>query len=377
MAAFSNQALSDLIGLIYDCVIDPSRWQDTLTRIAHALHSEKVILCLNDLQQDRALIEKSVGWEPFWLKERARHLPLIHGALRPWLLQQTSLDQPFVATREISASELEASTYVQACLRPQGIADVAHFFLISTPIRFSELVLFWQDWHGPMTEREMELGRLLLPHLRRAVAISDVLDIRTVERERLAQALDVLRHGVVLTDERGAVLHANRSAEHMARIGEPIKIAAGKLLAKSPQANTELQHAIRLAANDESEIGKAGAAIRLTDAHESPAFAHVLPMTGGELRSRLQPNAAAAVFIEAAPDDISGVEGLAAGFRLTPAETRVLAGLLSGSTLTEAADELGIARTTARTHLDNIFRKTGVSRQAELMQLATRIASLP
>jgi DNA-binding CsgD family transcriptional regulator len=106
-------------------------------------------------------------------------------------------------------------------------------------------------------------------------------------------------------------------------------------------------------------------------------FAHVLPMTGGELRTLLQPSAVAAVFIEAAPNGLSGVDALAAGFKLTPAETRVLAGLLSGRTLSETADELGVARTTARTHLDNIFCKTGVSRQAELLKLATRVTSLP
>jgi DNA-binding CsgD family transcriptional regulator/PAS domain-containing protein len=378
MGALSNRTLSALIGSIYDCAIDPSRWEQTLASIAEALQGEKAILCLNDLEQDRVLIDKSVGWEPRWLEERAKHLAEIHHVLRPWLMQRSGLDEPFVATREIPAGQLETAPYVRECLRPQGIADVAHFFLIATPIHYSELALFWQDRHGPMTEREIELGGLLLPHLRRAVTISKVLDTRTIEHARMAEALDVLRHGVVLTNEAGAVLHANRSAEQMVQTGGPIGICGGRLRAKSQHANGELRKAIQLAANDESQMGKTGTAIRLTEPDVAPIFAHVLPMTGGELRTRLPPRAAAAVFIEVASDRPgSSLDAVAAGFKLTPAETRVLAGLVSGRTLAETADDLSVARTTARTHLDSIFRKTGTSRQAELMMLTTRLASLP
>jgi DNA-binding CsgD family transcriptional regulator len=56
---------------------------------------------------------------------------------------------------------------------------------------------------------------------------------------------------------------------------------------------------------------------------------------------------------------------------LTPAETRVLASLLAGRTLAETAVTLDIAPSTAKTHLDNIFSKTGVTRQADLMRLGT------
>jgi DNA-binding CsgD family transcriptional regulator len=112
----------------------------------------------------------------------------------------------------------------------------------------------------------------------------------------------------------------------------------------------------------------------LCDAFEPelpPIFAHVLPMTGSDLRTRLQPDTVAAVFI-GAPDEQGGADAMATVFGLTPAETRVLARLLAGHTLAATAGALGIAPTTAKTHLENIFAKTGVTRQAELMRLATR-----
>jgi len=59
-------------------------------------------------------------------------------------------------------------------------------------------------------------------------------------------------------------------------------------------------------------------------------------------------------------------------FGLTCAEKRLLESLLAGRSLAETAGVLGVATTTAKTHLENIFHKTRVNRQAELMRLAAR-----
>jgi DNA-binding CsgD family transcriptional regulator len=282
------------------------------------------------------------------------------------------LDEPLVLSRRVTRAYLEASPYVQECLKPQGLIDIMQLFLLHTPTRVAGIGLARHERQGIITEREIELGGLLLPHVRRALMISNVLDVRTIEGARMAEALDALRCGVVLTNERGAILHANRSAERMLCNGDPIQGAGGVLSAKAPSATKELRTAIKLAAKDEAGIGKTGLAICLTEPDVPPIFAHVLPMAGGDLRTRLQPGAVAAVFIGATPDEQDGA--MAAGFGLTPAETRVLASLLTGRTLAETADALGVAATTAKTHLENIFSKTGVTRQAELMRLATSVA---
>jgi DNA-binding CsgD family transcriptional regulator len=215
------------------------------------------------------------------------------------------------------------------------------------------------------------LGKLLLPHLRRALTISKVLDVRTIAGARMAETLDALRCAVVLTNEHGTILHANRAAKHMLRDGGPIQSAHGILQATVPSAAFELRSALTLAAGNEAGIGKTGLAIRLTEPDVPPIFAHVLPLTGSDFRTRLQPAAVAAVFIGAPPDAQDGADAVAAAFGLTPAETRLLASLLAGRTLTETAATLGIAGTTAKTHLEHIFLKTGVTRQAELMRLWT------
>jgi DNA-binding CsgD family transcriptional regulator len=67
---------------------------------------------------------------------------------------------------------------------------------------------------------------------------------------------------------------------------------------------------------------------------------------------------------------------MAAAFGLTPAETRLLASMFAGRSLAETAATLCITRPTAKTHLEHIFLKTGVTRQAELMRLWTGLRNL-
>jgi DNA-binding CsgD family transcriptional regulator len=54
-------------------------------------------------------------------------------------------------------------------------------------------------------------------------------------------------------------------------------------------------------------------------------------------------------------------------FGLTPAEARLAFQLVAGETLRAAAVKLSITYETARTELKNIFNKTGICRQAELV----------
>jgi DNA-binding CsgD family transcriptional regulator len=244
---------------------------------------------------------------------------------------------------------------------------------MNSAARFSGLGVGRNASQGMITDRDVELGGLLLPHLRRAVTISNVLDASTVERSRMAEALDALRCAVILTDARGVVLHANRIAQSILRAGGLVRDARGVLQATLPSAASQLRTAIALAAGDESRIGEAGLSIRLTDGNMPPVLAYVLPLSGSDLRTRLQPSAAAAVFIGVTPDEEDAAEVMAAVFELSPAEKKVLASLLSGRTLAETAAALSIAASTANTHLDHIFLKTGVSRQTELMRLGGRL----
>jgi DNA-binding CsgD family transcriptional regulator/PAS domain-containing protein len=363
-----------LIGLIYDCALDPSRWDQTLAEVKDALDCHQLALTLSDLRHDRLLLHKAAGVAPYEMEQLSKHIPEIDATLDGALKSGHSLDEPYVISRHNPATYFETSPHFHQWAKPLGMVDWMVFFLNSTPMHLSCFSGGRHERQGIITQREIELGKLLLPHLRRAVTISEVLDVRTIEGARMAEALDALRCAVVLANEGGTILHANRAAERMLDEDGPIQSLQGVLQATAPSATAELRSAL-VAARNEAGIGKIGLAIRLTDPDVPPIFAHVLPLTGSDFRTRLQPAAVAAVFIGAPPDAQDGADAVAAAFGLTPAETKVLASLFAGHTLVETAATLGITRPTAKTHLEHIFLKTGVTRQAELMRLWTGLIS--
>jgi DNA-binding CsgD family transcriptional regulator len=260
-------------------------------------------------------------------------------------------------------------------VRPQNLCDFISQIVLREPGRLGVFGTGRHDDMGPMTDDEIDIMRLLGPHIRRAVTIGDVLDLKKIEAQALAATVDKFAAGVAVVAEGNRILHANRAARGMFAAGGPVRSVHGRLSVADPRARRELDEAVALAQRNEAAIGAAGIGVALSSNGGEAAVAHVLPLARGDVRSRLMPQATAAVFVTQArqtgPNDISAV---ASSFGLTRTEARMLEHLAMGATLTEAAVMLEIANTTAKTHLAHIFSKTGVSRQADLIALINRLA---
>ncbi len=76
---------------------------------------------------------------------------------------------------------------------------------------------------GEITDRDLHVVQLLAPHLRRAVAISDVLNMQTIKISTFEAAFDLLLAGVMFVDHDCKIIHANRAARAMLEKGSPIQ----------------------------------------------------------------------------------------------------------------------------------------------------------
>jgi DNA-binding NarL/FixJ family response regulator len=80
--------------------------------------------------------------------------------------------------------------------------------------------------------------------------------------------------------------------------------------------------------------------------------------------------AVAAVFIrKTAPEAPPPLESIARVYKLTASEVRVLDAVSKVTGIKAIAERLGVSQATVRTHLHNLFRKTGARRQSELVKL--------
>jgi len=371
----SVEEISTVIGLIYDCALDPARWDRALTALTQLFNCHGALLVMFDLAQGRAVFSKSLNISPYWLSELDRHAAELASWKRLYYAPDWSIDEPQANSRNVPAAVLAASPVNAEWNAPQDLFDTLQLVLMRSPTRHAQLAMSRHREMGIITEREMALGRLLLPHIRRAAMIGDVIDLKTVECERAHQALDALKAGVVMTDKRGLILSSNKAAETMLRQGRPIHAAGGMIRTEDPASSLKLIAAIAQAGDRVIGADSKARAVRLTRAGDPPMLAHILPLEEGDVRSRLHPGAKVAIFIGPVSAAAHGAEAMSVAYDLSPMETRLLDGLLQGQKLAEAAERLGIAETTARTHLGNIFGKTGVSRQSDLIRLATEMAS--
>jgi DNA-binding NarL/FixJ family response regulator len=59
---------------------------------------------------------------------------------------------------------------------------------------------------------------------------------------------------------------------------------------------------------------------------------------------------------------------MAKRYCLTTSEVRVLEAVLKVNGIRAVAEDLGLSQSTVKTHLHNLFRKTGANRQADLVK---------
>jgi DNA-binding CsgD family transcriptional regulator/PAS domain-containing protein len=372
----SIAAFSQTVGAIYDCALDPARWPEAIREVCAATSCMAGVISVNDLLTGATRLQQHWNYAPGWVERIPLYGPEIIEAMhRVPDLHTRPLDEPFVGTRDLAV--LLDSKYYREWVRPQGIIDVIQLTALRQRDRIGAFSLSRHEDVGIATDCDLAIIRLLAPHIRRAVIISDVLDMRAVAIGTFEASLDLIAIGVVLVDGQARIIHSNRAAQAMLDAGSPIRSDRGDLRAIMPETTSALKAAIAKGAGTEGEIGSAGIGIPTPGADGGPALIHVLPLASGDFRARIAPGASAALFITPARDGSGApTPALAALFDLSPAETRTLERVIAGDTPAEAAAALGIALPTIRTHLAHIFEKTGTSRQAELVRLATKFSPL-
>jgi DNA-binding CsgD family transcriptional regulator len=217
----------------------------------------------------------------------------------------------------------------------------------------------------------VRLLTLLTPHFCRAITISDALNLKTIRSEALEATLNALTSGVYLVDRLGRVIYMNQAAERQIDNGTALRIENNRLAPTDRAARGALTSALDKAIADEAARPDVGFSLALPSREGAGLVATILPLYRGERRNLCGAFAAkAAIFVQdpVVVPPFPG-EAFAKLYGLTGSELRVLLAMAPGLAVKEAAEVLGISETTAKTHLQHIYEKTGTSKQTELMHL--------
>lgn len=217
--------------------------------------------------------------------------------------------------------------------------------------------------NGPFSAEQKTMLAGLSRCLSTTAAVSRALGFAAADAA--LDAFELSGSAVLLLNWRGEVIKANASAERLLK-GD-VRIVRKRLVAASPDATAALDRALHNLLWRPS-----GAAllppVALPREGELPLLAYPLRLDKWSANPLVDAQALL-VLVDPAQRRRPPVQDLQDVFRLTPAEARIAARLAAGEALDAISDELSVSRETSRHHLKNIFAKTGVRRQAELVAL--------
>src|ERR1700733_8530201 len=272
----SHQRLSDLIGSIYDCAIDPERWPATIEKICRELHAKCGNIVMIDFQQRQIAYAKAWNFDPNSIGDNFDAVMQFWEITKDFMLARP-MDQPFAGSRfdfgpllagESAVYQNRPPSYRQLAKmalryfgRPfrappstaadgdrsgtilDSLTDMARkndcidsLFTVVLRDR-TRLGLFCADHNfkvGFASDEDLEILGMLAPHIRRAVIIGDLLKLKTLESEALSATLDKLSLGVIVVAADRRILHANEPAKRMLAVGSQVRSAQGRLHATGP-----------------------------------------------------------------------------------------------------------------------------------------------
>jgi DNA-binding CsgD family transcriptional regulator len=277
----------------------------------------------------------------------------------------------------VPRNEFCRSRFAKEWVAPQGFIDTLVSNLEKSAISCAGFWVFRRFNEGFADDEMRRRFALVVPHVRRALAIGQVIDLTKIEAAALADSLDTLPAGMFLVDASGRIVHANKSGHVMVAEADVLRAAGGRLAAVDLTANQALLDSFACAANGDAAVGRKGIAVPLKTRGGERYVANVLPLTSGaRRRAGISYRAVATVFVHRAALDLpSPPEAIVNEFKLTPRELRVLFAIVEVGGVPDVAEVLGISAETVKTHLGRLFEKTRTSRQADLIKLVAAFSN--
>ncbi len=190
------------------------------------------------------------------------------------------------------------------------------------------------------------------------------------QRDATAQTLDEMHRGFMVTDHSCRVMFSNRTAQEILERSDGLQLSVNGLCAARARDTADLRGLIRHAASPEAPAGEVSVLTIWRPSLKRMLLLRITPIQIPSSPLLAQFLGLAAIFLHDPIPPVSLDEtALARLYGFTKAECRLITLVLNGSTMQQAAMNLAVTLSTARTHLKHILMKADTNRQTQLISL--------
>lgn len=369
-AAAEWEVLNDLIGRIYDSVLHPDRWNETLAQITAALgplrwESAFILWESNNPPRARFVAASGLaaGIQEIYTAVYAGNHPWSRKFMR--YANGTVVDSHDIMTLD----EFYETEFFRNFLKPYGIDRLIGVLLDR---RGGERLGLMMPGPGDRDTERLKRGlRILAPHIQRAMRISDRVASLELAAGAARSAADAAPFAIFSLDDQLGVLAANSRADRYERAGF-IRLTDGRFAFTHAASQKRLLDLVK-------SVSPSGLALQTANAEgaECPVLVARITRQTADRIGGTDLGAALIVTLGSAPGETPVVEidRIAQWFGLTPAEARLAVALAGGQSLQDYAALRAVSLNAVRFLLKGIFRKTGATSQAQLVALLARLPS--
>ena len=216
----------------------------------------------------------------------------------------------------------------------------------------------------------------LLPHIQQFVRVRQALVRAEARSSTVTALLDNPRIGVLELDRRGRILEANDRARSILRHGDGLLDRNGMLRARAPADQVRLERLVGVALPASGAVAVSGSMVLRRSSVVPPFVVHVKPVVGPQPDHGARHVAALVLIVEPGRRHRINPDLVATTLELTPAETQVAVWLAEGNSVGDMAEATGHTKAAIYWHLQRIYQKHSLSRQADLVRLVLSLAEL-
>lgn len=229
------EQFSDLVESIYDAALDATLWSDALKDICRYVQGCGANLFYQGTSPNDMMHFHSWGDDPdyrqLFFEKYAPMNPLFPAALF------LEVGKVHAVSDVMPIDEFRATRMYREWSRPQGFLDALHTNLERSATGTSSMSIRRLERDGLFDDGARARCTLLVPHLRRAVAIGGVLDFHKARGSALSATLDRLTAAVLLVTAEGRLVYVNSKAEAMLIAGDVLRAPNGRVAAADPSAD--------------------------------------------------------------------------------------------------------------------------------------------